>query len=76
MLFVIASGDNPENDAARIMKLLKDGAHAFADGPDAGGGGDAAGGEEKGMAQENIDQVSRCTHSTLNLQRLRPLQHT
>eukprot|EP00878_Enallax_costatus_P046663 GHUV01056913.1.p1 GENE.GHUV01056913.1~~GHUV01056913.1.p1 ORF type:complete len:503 (+),score=214.95 GHUV01056913.1:285-1793(+) len=51
------AGDNPENDAARIMKLLKDGAHAFAGEADAAAAGDAAGGEEKGMAQEDIDQI-------------------
>lgn len=53
-LFLRLSGDNPENDAARIMKLLKDGAHAFANDNNAEADG---AGEEKGMAQENIDQV-------------------
>lgn len=36
------------------MKLLKDGAHAFANDGDAA---DAGGGEKEGMAQEDIDQV-------------------
>jgi hypothetical protein len=62
-------GDNPENDAARIAQLLKQGAHALADddgpgggggggcGAEGGGGGGGGGGGAKGFATEDIEQV-------------------
>lgn len=57
-------GENPENDAVRIMKLLKDGAHAFAKD---GAAVDAREGEEKGMAQEDIEQVGNRQQQQISL---------
>lgn len=58
------AGDNPENDAARIAQLLKQGAHALAEDGDggagaggSGGGAAGAGGGGGGFAAEGIEQI-------------------
>jgi hypothetical protein len=53
-----AKGDNPENDAARIAQLLKQGAHALGDeGAGGGGGGGGGAGADGGFASEGIEQI-------------------